>query len=458
MIVEPTGFGELLPRIVVPPPGSRSREYARRLALVESPAISTLANGDLPIFWEAAAGANVLDADGNLYIDTTSAFGVASVGHRNPRVVAAASAQTHHLVHAMSDFMAPAIRLRFAEALQEVLPPGLARVMYGLSGADAVELALKCAAVYTGRPGVIAFRGGFHGQSYGTLAVSSRETFSAPFAAQLGRHVAHAAFPNPYRRAEGFGEDQDLARCLQSVSAAAGALDERGLPAGCVLVEPFQGREGDVVPPASFLPGLRALCDELGLLLICDEIFTGLGRTGTLWACEHTGVVPDLLCAGKALGGGYPGSIVAGRPEVMDAWRPTTAEAPHTSTFFGNPVWCAAAIAVLKEIRERDLVARSRTAGERLLADIRAATAENPHIGDVRGAGLMIGIELVRDRASKTPYPELMPAVLKRGLEQGLILLPGGTHANVLSLAPPLTTTDAQLAHISKFLPYCVGG
>jgi 4-aminobutyrate aminotransferase-like enzyme len=458
VIVEPPGFGGLLPQVVVPPPGPRSREYAWRLQLVESPAISTIANGDLPIFWEAAAGANVLDADGNVFIDTTSAFGVASVGHRNPRVVAAADAQAHGLVHAMSDFLPPVIRLRFAEAIQEVLPPGLTRIMYGLTGADAVELALKCAAVYTGRPGVIAFAGGFHGQSYGALAVSSRASFSAPFASQLSRHVVHATYPDPYRRPEGLTEADDVERCLGSLRQAVRQLNERGMPAGCVVVEPFQGREGDVIPPPSFLPALRHLCDELALLLVCDEIFTGIGRTGRMWACEHSGVIPDLLCAGKALGGGFPGSIVAGRPTLMDAWRPTGAEAPHSSTFFGNPVWCAAAIAVIEEVRERDLVERSRTAGAWLLQALRDATSDNDHVGDVRGAGMMIGIELVRDRASKQPCPELMPSVLQRGLKRGLILLPGGTHGNVISLAPPLTSSDAQLDYVLNVLPYCLGG
>ncbi len=451
--VEPAGFGELLPKIVVPPPGPRSRACAADLAEYESPAISTLSNGDRPIFWSAAAGANVIDADGNLYIDTTSAFGVTSVGHRNPRVVAAAEAQMHRLVHGMGDFLPPVARLDLARALREVLPRGLDRVLFGLSGADAIELALKCAAVYTGRPGVIAFEGGFHGQTYGALAVTSRVSFSNRFRAQLGSHVARAPYPYPYRRPVGISEDDDGERCLAGVRAAAAAIAAGNLPPGCVIVEPFQGREGDIIPPPSFLPGLRALCDELGLLLIADEIYTGFGRTGRFWACEQTGVLPDLLCAGKALGGGFPISIVAGRADVMDAWRPNTPEAPHSSTFLGQPVACAAALAVLAELRESELVGRSFTAGNALRDGLREATKTNPRVGEVRGEGMMIGIELVRDRSSREPYPEVIPAVLQAGLEAGLILLPAGMFGNVISLAPAFVTTDRQLQYLIDYLP-----
>ncbi|HZQ38047.1 MAG TPA: aspartate aminotransferase family protein [Dehalococcoidia bacterium] len=452
-IAEPLGFGDLLPRIVTPPPGPRSRAMAERLARVEGPAISTLANGDRPIFWAGAAGANVLDVDGNLYIDTTSAFGVATVGHRNPAVVAAVERQARRLLHGMGDFLPPAVRLDLAEALRDVMPPGLDRVLFGLSGADAVEMALKGAAVYTGRPGVVAFEGGFHGQSYGALAVTSRDSFRRRFAPQLGAHVERAPFPYPYRRPAGCDEESDVTRCLAGVERAIERLSERGYPAGCVIVEPFQGREGEIFPPDGFLPALRRLCDAHGLLLIADEIYTGLGRTGRMWACEHTGVVPDLLCAGKTLGGGLPGSIVAGRAEILAAWRPDTPEAPHSSTFLGHPLGCAAALAVLRELRERDLIERGARLGAELLAGLQVATRDNPHVGEVRGRGMMLGVELVKDRASREPFPELIPALLQRGLERGLILLPAGMYGNVLSLAPPLTIHEQQLRHLIETLP-----
>lgn len=453
---EPPGFGDLLSRIVAPPPGPRSLALAAALAQYEGPAISTLANGDRPIFWEAAKGANVLDADGNLYIDTTGAFGVAAVGQRNPAVVAAVQAQAERLIHGMGDYLPPSIRLELARELRRVLPPGLDRVLFGLSGADAVELAVKCATVASGKPGVISFSGGFHGQTYGTLPLAGRPSFAARFTAQLGAHAARAPFPNPYRRPLGSSEDDDVARCLAGVRAAADELRARGLEPGCVIVEPFQGREGEIFPPASFLPALRALCDELELLLIFDEVYTGFGRTGRMWACEHSGVTPDLLCAGKALGGGLPGSIVAGRAAVVDAWRPDGPEAPHSSTFLGHPLGCAAALAVLRELRDARLIARGAALGARLLAALREGTRDNPIVGDVRGVGMMLGIELVRDRASKEPYAEIMPRVLAAGLARGLILLPAGTLGNVISLAPPLTIAESQLAYIAAELPHCL--
>lgn len=442
--------------VAVPPPGPRSRALAAALAKVEGPAISTLANGDLPIFWQAACGANVLDADGNVYIDTTSAFGVASVGHRNPAVVAAVEAQSRRLLHGMGDYLPPTIRLELATALRTVLPAGLERVLFGLSGSDAVELALKCATVYSGRPGVIAFEGGFHGQSYGVLRLASRSSFGQPFADQLGRHVARAPYPNRFRRPARLSEAADIERCLAGVREAASDLEHRRLPAGCVLVEPFQGREGEIFPPDAFLPALRALCDERGLLLVLDEIYSGFGRTGRMWACEHSGVVPDLLCAGKALGGGLPISIVAGRAAVMDAWRPAGPEAPHSSTFLGYPLGCAAALAVLGELRAQRLPERAAVLGARLLSALREGTGTLPHVGDVRGRGLMLGVELVRDRAANEPFGALMPRVLAEGFRRGLILLPAGAHGNVLSLAPPLTISEAQLEFIATELPRCL--
>jgi 4-aminobutyrate aminotransferase / (S)-3-amino-2-methylpropionate transaminase / 5-aminovalerate transaminase len=453
---EPHGFGELLPSVIVTPPGPRSLARARELEEYEGPAISTLSNGDRPIFWASAAGANVLDVDGNLYIDTTSAFGVASVGHRNPRVVQAAETQMRRLIHGMGDYLPQLPRLELAKTLRPLLPAGLDRVLFGLTGADAVELALKSAAIFTGRPGVIAFEGGFHGQSYGTLPVTHRASFSRRFRRQLGGHVARAPFPYPYRRPAGLTEDDDVERCLAGVRAAAKQLAGLDVEPGCVIVEPFQGREGDIIPPSSFLPRLRRLCDELDLLLIADEIYTGFGRTGRMWACDHAGVTPDLLCAGKALGGGFPCSITAGRAEIMDAWRPDTAEAPHASTFLGHPVGAAAALAVLAELDEHRLVERSRLEGARLLTALQDAVESNPVVGEIRGSGLMLGIELVRDRAEREPAPELIPRVLQAGLERGLILLPGGMHGNVLSLSPPFVMTEAQIAYLITTIPQCL--
>jgi 4-aminobutyrate aminotransferase/(S)-3-amino-2-methylpropionate transaminase len=440
---EPAGFGALPPRIVVPPPGPRSRALTARLKAVEGPAISTIANGDVPIFWEAAAGANVLDADGNVYLDMASAFGVAGVGHRHPAVVAAVQAQSARLIHGMGDYQPMTMRLLLAERLAALAPMQPAGVLFGLSGSDAVELALKVAAVATGRPGVVSFDAAFHGQSYGALALAGRATFREPFAAQLGRHVLRAPYPYPYRF------DGSPAECAAaSLAALERLLDGPPPPAGpvgAVIVEPVAGREGEIVPPPGFLSGLRALCDARGLLLIADEVYTGFGRTGRRFACAHWGVTPDLVCVGKALGGGMPVSAVLGRAALMDAWRPTTAEAPHSSTFLGHPVAAAAALAALDVIEREGLVERAATLGAWLRARLEETAARHAVVGEVRGMGLMLGVELVRARHSRAPAPEVAARAAAEALARGVILLPGGMHGNVLSLGPPLTIGEAQL-------------
>jgi 4-aminobutyrate aminotransferase/(S)-3-amino-2-methylpropionate transaminase len=440
---EPEGFGSLTPRIVVEPPGPRSRAMTAGLIAAEGPAISTTANGDVPVFWSAAAGANVLDVDGNVYVDMTSAFGVASAGHRHPRVVAAIQEQAGRLVHGMGDYLPVAPRLALAERLAALAPMQPAKVLFGLSGSDAVELAVKVATVATGRPGVITFDAAFHGQSYGALALTARGTFTEPFRAQLGRHVLRAPYPYPYRF-----DDPPEACAAATLAAIERLLDgpppEAG-PVGAILVEPVAGREGEIVPPDGFLPGLRRLCDAHGLVLIADEVYTGLGRTGRRWACGHWGVVPDLLCVGKALGGGMPVSAVLGRAELMDAWRPTTPEAPHSSTFLAHPVGAAAALAVLDVYEDDGLIERAATTGAWLHARLERLAKRHAAVGEVRGLGMMIGVELVADRASRAPAPALVGRVVSEAMRRGVILLPGGMDGNVLSLGPPFTITESQL-------------
>jgi 4-aminobutyrate aminotransferase-like enzyme len=209
-------------------------------------------------------------------------------------------------------------------------------------------------------------------------------------------------------------------------------------------VEPIQARGGDVVPPDGFLPGLRRICDDRGLLLMLDEIYTGFGRTGRWFACEHTGVVPDLMAVGKGLTGGFPFAACIGTDAVMEAWPRSAGEAIHTSTFLGNPVGCAAALASIAVLRDERLVERSAELGARILRRLREMTADHPRVGEVRGLGMMIGLEMVRDRESREPAPELSGRVVVEGLRRGLLLLGGGIYGNVLSLSPPFVLTDAQ--------------
>jgi 4-aminobutyrate aminotransferase / (S)-3-amino-2-methylpropionate transaminase / 5-aminovalerate transaminase len=432
-----------LPEILTPPPGPESRRLARELSAWESPNVTYLAD-DFPVFWAAAAGANVRDVDGNVYVDLTAAFAVAGAGHGHPRIVEAVRRQAGVLLHGMGDVHPPAVKAELLRALAEVAPGGLRRSVLANSGAEAVEAALKTAAVATGRPRVLAFHGGYHGLTYGALAVSGREDFRAPFAAQLGRTAVFAPYPYPYRSPFGSDPAEVGAATLRYVRHL---LDTPGTASegiGAVLVEPVQGRGGDVVPPAGFLAGLRGLCDERGLLLILDEVYTGFGRTGRWFACEHEGVVPDLLVVGKGLTGGLPFAACIGTDAVMEHWPRSRGEALHTSTFLGNPVCCAAALASIAVLRDEGLVARSAEMGARLLARLRVATAGHPHVGEVRGIGMMIGIELVRDRKSRAPAPELCGRVVVEALRRGVLVLGGGIHGNVLSLSPPFVLTDAQ--------------
>lgn len=440
----------LPPRLRVPPPGPRSRALARRLAAVESRNVTFLSS-ESPIFWNRARGSNVWDADGNRYVDLSGGFAVAAAGHRNPRIVGALRRQIGHLLHGMGDVHPPAIKVRLLERLAALAPFPDARIVLASSGAEAVEAALKTARLRSGRPGVLAFEGAYHGLTYGALAVTDRAVFRVPFEDQLNPHVLRAPFPHPYRPPAELAETADLAAA--ALAAAGRRLDGPGGDAvGAVIVEPIQGRGGDVVPPPGFLAGLASLCRSRGLLLILDEIYTGLGRTGRRFAAEHEGVVPDLLCVGKALSGAVPFAACLGPAEVMDAWPRSGGEAKHTSTFLGNPLACAAALASLAEIERHGLAARAAAEGEWWIGRLRGMAEPHPRVGDVRGRGLMIGVDLVRDRESRRPDPELAGRVVTAALRQGWILLAGGPHGNVLSLSPPLTVARELLDRSVRML------
>jgi len=408
----------LPPALVTEVPGPRSRALAARLAAVESRHVTCLAP-EPPIFWERAAGANVWDVDGNRYVDLGAGFGVASVGHAHPRVVEAIARQSGQLLHAMGDVHPARVKVELLEALCARFPGGgPARGVLGSSGSDAVEAALKTALVASGRPGIVAFEGAYHGLTFGALEVTWRPFFREPFAARLRGAVAFAPFGD-----------------VEGVRRAAASL---GAPVGCVIVEPIQGRGGERVPPPGFLAGLRRLCDAEGWLLVVDEVYTGCGRTGRFFACEEEGVVPDLLCVGKALAGGMPFSACLGRAAVMNAWPASEGEALHTQTFLGHPPGCAAALATLAVLDEEKLVARAAELGARALDRLRERLAGAPGVRDVRGRGLLLGVEL-----SSAAHAL---ASCFAALRAGVIALPSGDDGCVISLTPPLTIEAELLA------------
>ena len=427
--------GDELPVLRTDIPGPRSRGLARRLAAVESRNITATGPAG-PIFWEEAAGAAVRDVDGNVYVDLTAGFGVAAAGHANRAVGEAVSRQVRRLPHAMGDVHPADVKVELLERLAEVAPGDLGVSILSANGSDAVESALKTAALASGRTGVVAFEGGYHGLGYGALAVTGLDPFRSPFAAQLFSGVRFAPFP----RAGGGERADDGIATKRSLAAVRALVDESAAsahPVGAVIVEPVQGRGGIRVPPPSFLPGLRALCDELDLVLILDEVYTGLGRTGRWFACEHWGVVPDLLVVGKSLAGGLPLSAVVGRPAVMEAWPVTTGEALHTSTFLGNPVTAAAALAQLREIEERGLIERAVDSGERLRRRLEAWVSERPWAASARGLGLMQALALTGPGAGARAAEAMVGA-----LRSGVLVLPEG---DAVAFTPPLVITDAQL-------------
>ena len=417
----------------------KTSEVLKLLRAYESPnVLFSEPDGSWPIVWERAQGVWVHDPEGRKYLDLTAAFGVAAAGHANPRVVAAGRRQMGRLLHAMGDVHPHAPKARLARELSRVTferwSAGKSKVIGGKtifnnSGFEAVEAALKTAALATGKRGIIAFKGAYHGLGYGTLNVTHRALFRGPFLPQLARFGKFVDFPRGVDEMELVG--QRIRRLLK-----AGDI-------GAILVEPIQVRGGINIPPPGFLRMLRRICDENGALLILDEIYTGFGRTGKWFACEHDGVVPDLICLGKALTGGFPLSACVGKSEIIDAaWPPSRGEAIHTSTFLGHPVGCAMALAQIAEIERLKLVDRSARLGVALVEELRRL-ANRPGEMDVRGCGLLVGLELREPDGA--PATAKVFGIIKKMLRRGYLLLPEGEHGNVISFTPPLTVTRNQL-------------
>jgi 4-aminobutyrate aminotransferase-like enzyme len=389
-----------------------------------------------PIFWEEAAGAAVRDVDGNTFVDLTAGFGVAAAGHGNEAVAAAIGSQARTLAHALGDVHPAAIKVRLLERLARLAPGDLSVTILASAGAEAVEAALKTAILRTGRPGVIAFERAYHGLTFGALAVTARADFRAPFGTWLNEGVRFAPFPEA-----GANEDSRERAALDDVARLMQESERGRAPVGAVIVEPVQGRGGLIAPSGGFLRGLRSLCDGEHCLLIFDEIYCGLGRTGRWWACEHWGVTPDILLAGKGLTGSLPLSAAIGTPDAMSGWPPSTGEAIHTSTFLGNPVACAAALAQLAQIEERGLVERSEALGEGIRSRVAAWQARRPEIESC-GLGLLQGIRRRGRRGLPSPMLDAARGLLRRAV----LALAEGESAEVLAVTPPAVITDAQLA------------
>lgn len=405
-----------------PVPGPRSRELNALIGRYEARGVTYL-SGDYPIAWAGAHGAIVTDADGNEYIDLTSAFGVAALGHTSDDVTAAIEAQARRLAHGMGDVHPTDVKAQLLERLAAIAPGDCTKTYFGSNGADAIEFALKTALLATGRPRVLSYAGAYHGLSLGALPVGGIARFHEPFVELSGERATFLPFP---------GADADRDTALAAAHDALTA-DAR---IGAVVLEPIQGRGGVIVPPPGWLAGMRALCDRFGCVMILDEIYTGYGRTGTMFACEREAVVPDILCLGKAIAGGVPFSAAIGRPAVMDAWPRSTGEALHTATFLGNPLACAAALAVL-DVFERDDVIRRAAAREPWLRRALGLFHRHAVVTDVRGIGMLWAVEFETAGVANR--------VVRTGLQRGLILLQSGVDGTSITIAPPLTIEDAYL-------------
>jgi 4-aminobutyrate aminotransferase/(S)-3-amino-2-methylpropionate transaminase len=423
--------GDDPPEIRIDPPGPMSRAAVTRLEQVECPAFghrrearAAVSGAEmLPIVLSSGRGSNLYDIDGNRYVDLVAGFGSLLLGHAPSSVLRALEGQSGRLMQALGDVYSADAKLALLERVASLHPGVRPRVLLGQSGSDAVTAAIKTAALFTGKPGLVAFEGAYHGLGYAPLpACGLRESYRAPFAEQLNPHVSFA----PYARTAG-----DVDRALSAVETA---LQKGNV--GAVLIEPVLGRGGCVVPPDAFLVGVSELAAKHGALVIADEIWTALGRTGSMVRSTTVGAHADILCFGKGLGGGMALSACVAPDEIMSSWA-REAEVVHTSTHAGSPLACVAAIATLDALRFRRLVIRAREIGPGILEHFRSELAPLRDVVEVRGVGLMIGIELSSGAVGLRVSRDM--------LARGYIVLTGGMKGEVLTLTPALNISEDRL-------------
>jgi 4-aminobutyrate aminotransferase / (S)-3-amino-2-methylpropionate transaminase / 5-aminovalerate transaminase len=418
-------------------PGPKAQELLKRKEQVvaRGPSNTVLS------FAEKGEGALLTDVDGNTYIDFAGAIGTLNVGHSPARVVQALKNQLDQYIHTCFNVMMYEPYVALAEELVRITPGDHAKkAFFANSGAEAVENAVKIARKYTGRKGIISFERGFHGRTLLAMSLTSKVK---PYKYQFGPFAPEtfrAGYPYYFRRPEGMTEDQldqELLRELETFFLAEAPTDE----IAAVIIEPVQGEGGFVVPSKAFMQGLKKICEKYGILFIADEIQTGFARTGTMFAIEQFGVVPDLMTLSKSLGAGLPISAVVGRSEIMDAPAP----GEIGGTYGGSPLGCVAALEVIKIIENDRLVERSQKIGQVLTERFKSLQAKYPQMGDVRGLGSMIAVEFVKDSLTKEPDKESVAKIVAVAQQKGLILLSAGLFSNCIRVLVPLVVTDEQL-------------
>jgi 4-aminobutyrate aminotransferase / (S)-3-amino-2-methylpropionate transaminase / 5-aminovalerate transaminase len=410
-------------------PGPRSREILERKERVVADPLSIY----IPVVIERGRGATLTDVDGNTFIDFTGGVGCLNVGHSHPRVVEAAQEQLDRFSHTDFTIVPYETYVRLAERLCELAPIANAKAAFFNAGTEAVENAIKFARAHTGRPAVIGFEGGFHGRTLLSLSLTSK---THPYKAGLGPfapEVYRLPFPNDYRGPDAATALEALERALVTHVAAESVA--------AIVIEPVQGEGGFVVAPREYLEGVRRICDEHGIVMVVDEVQTGFGRTGKLFAIEHYDVEPDLITVAKSIAMGLPLSGVIGKAEIMDA----PGDSAIGGTYVGNPVAQAAAHAVLDVIGEEDLCARATILGDAMRTRMESWQERFPQVGDVRGLGAMLAIELVRDPGTREPDAGTATAIVEEAARNGLLLLKSGIYSNCIRVLAPLTLSDAEL-------------
>jgi 4-aminobutyrate aminotransferase len=423
--------GREVPCLKTELPGPRARALFERDEKYMSPSYTRI----YPLVVERGSGAVIEDADGNLFLDFTAGIAVTATGHCHPRVVAAIQDQATKLIHMSGTDFYYQPQIDLAQRLAE-LAPGKApkRVFYTNSGAEALEAALKLARWHTGRSRAVAFLGAFHGRTYGAMSLSGSKVVHRRGFSPLVPDIHHVAFP---RGGQGSNAREagveSLRQIEESLFKRVASPDE----VAAIFVEPVQGEGGYHVSPPGFLPALRELCDRHGILLVADEVQTGMGRTGKLFAVEHWGVEPDILCLAKGIASGMPLGAMVAKADVMD-WP----SGSHASTFGGNPVSCRASLATI-DLLEGGYTANAAARGDQLKKGLAELQRRFPQVGEVRGLGLMVAMDMVRDRARNVPAPELRDAVVQGAFQRGLLLLGCGECA--VRFCPPLCITAEQV-------------
>lgn len=418
------------PSIKVVPPGPKARAVLEKQARYLAPSVSK----PLPLVWDHAEDCVVWDVDGNSFIDFCSGVLVLNTGHSHPKVVQALREQVGRLINCY-DSPHP-LRSEFAERIARLMPEDLHRVLFLSSGSEAIDAAIKIARAYTGRYELLSFFGAFHGRTYLPMSVGGKRAIKASFGPFVPGTL-HAPFPYCYRCPFTATYPACELTCFDFIQRVLESCSADSL--ACAITEPYQGASGGIFPPPEWIRRLRELCTSMHMLLIFDEVQSAFGRTGTMFAFEHYGIVPDIVCLAKGLASGVPASAVVARNRIMETLKPGSI----SSTYGGNPLVCAAGLASIEVIQEENLAQNAGRIGTLMMTRLRDIQKKYPIIGDVRGMGLALGIELVRDPQTKEPAPAETEAVIEHAIRRGLALIPPiGFYGNVIRFAPPLTITE----------------